>query len=275
MPTERERIHGEVLRHQIVTYNELVGIVRQTKPELSKKDIQDIYIGPLVKQRKLLRFRRGLFLGIPLGFSEDKIPDFNKFLVAAKFRDGKSICAYHSALEFYGCAYTTYDEVYLGVKTKFTPFKVCGIKFRPVYLRKPDLHINELTVSNNVPLRVTSRERTFLDCINHPKYAGGWEETLKSLETLNGINFNKLSDLIINFSTSQLLLRKTGHILDLLRDHSIYYKELPQVLLKKLELLVSSSKMYLDRNKRGKKNIYIEKWRLFVPTNFKDNLRGI
>ncbi len=275
MPTERERIHGEVLRRQVVTYDELVNIVRQTKPKLSKKDIQDIYIEPLVKQKKLLRFRRALFLGIPLGFSDDQIPNFNKFLVAAKFRNGKSILAYHSALEFYGCAYNTFDEVYLGVKTKFAPFKVCGIKYRPVFLRKRDLHINKLTVSNNVSIRVTSRERTFLDCLNQPKYAGGWEESLKSLESLNGIDFKKLLELIVDFSSSQLLIRKTGYLLDLFRDHSIYYEELPQDLLKKLELMISSSKIYLDRNKRGSKNIYVSRWRLFVPSNFKENLRGI
>ncbi|MFX0207273.1 MAG: hypothetical protein ACFFDT_14895 [Candidatus Hodarchaeota archaeon] len=275
MPTERERIHGEVLRRQVVTYVELVDIVRQAKPKLSKKDIQDIYIEPLVKQRKLLRIRRGLFLGIPLGYSDDQIPNFNKFLVAAKFRYGQSILAYHSALEFYGCAYNTFDEVFLGVKTKFAPFTVCGIKYRPVFLRKPDLHIKKLTVSNNVNIRVTSRERTFIDCINQPKYAGGWEESLKSLESLNGIDFKKLLELIDDFSPSQLLIRKTGYILDLLRDHSMYYEELPQDLLKRLELMVSSSKIYLDRNRRGGKNVYISRWRLFVPSDFKDNLRGI
>jgi len=43
-------------------------------------------------------------------------------------------------------------------------------------------------------VRVSSKERTFIECINRIQYAGGWEECVKSLESLGGLNMEKLSN---------------------------------------------------------------------------------
>lgn len=274
--TERERLHGEVLRRQIVTFNEVKEIVQETRPYLTGKVIHDVYVAPLVKQRKLMRIRRGLFLGLPLGYMKEQPLNFNKFLLASKLRGKQGVLAYHSALELYGCAYTPFNEVLLGVKTYFAPFTVSRIEFRPVFLPKSNLGMTELRVFTDVWAKVTSRERTFLDCLKHPEYAGGWEECLKSLESLGGIDFENLLSLAASSSASQLLIRKVGFILEVLRDHSIYYEDLSEGHLAKLESWLSLSKLYIDNTLRNEEHILIPRWRLYIPSTFiENNLRGV
>lgn len=276
MVTERERFHGEVLKRQIVTFNEVEEIIQQTRPNLIRKVIHDVYVAPLIKQNKLMRIRRGLFLGLPLGYSNDQPLDFDKFLLAAKIRGKQGVLAYHSALEFYGCAYNEFNEILLGVKTYFTPFTVGRIEVRPVFLPESGLGIVERTIPNNVKVKVTSRERTFLDCLNHVDYSGGWEECLKSFESLGGLDFKKLIALMSSMSVGQLLIRKAGFILEVLRDHSIYYQDVLERQLKKLESWLSPSKLYIDKSSRKEKNELILRWKLYTPHNFLEtNLRGI
>ncbi len=251
-------------------------IIQQTRPNLTRKVIHDVYVAPLIKQNKLMRIRRGLFLGLPLGYSNDQPLDFNKFLLAAKIRGKQGVLAYHSALEFYGCAYNEFNEILLGVKTYFTPFTVGRIEVRPVFLPEPELGIIERRILNNVEVKVTSRERTFLDCLNQVDFAGGWEECLKSLESLGGIDFKKLIALMSSLSAGQLLVRKVGFILEVLRDHSIYYEDLSERQLTKLESWLSPSKLYIDKSSRKGKNELIPRWKLYIPINFiETNLRGI
>ena len=48
----------------------------------------------------------------------------------------------------------------------------------------------------NQKIIVSSPSRTFLDCIERPEYSGGWEECLKSLESLAGVKSNELKQLL-------------------------------------------------------------------------------
>jgi len=94
---------------------------------------------------------------------------------------------------------------------------------------------------------------------------------LKSLQSLGGLDFEKVTDLAVAYD-SEILLRRVGFILELLRGRSIFYEHLPEGVLTKLEDRVSGQPRYLFRGVPGALNA---RWRLYVPEGFEDKLRGV
>jgi predicted transcriptional regulator of viral defense system len=103
------------------------------------------------------------------------------------------------------------------------------------------------------------------------QYAGGWEECIKSLAELGGIDFEKVATLIIR-KGKQKLTRETGYFLELLRDMSPFYEHINDDTLEKLKKEVNSVPQYLIRGELGKINT---KWRLYIPEGFEEKLKGI
>lgn len=103
------------------------------------------------------------------------------------------------------------------------------------------------------------------------QYAGGWEECLKSLQVLKGLDFNKILGYLDSYG-NELLARKTGLVLELLRDNSVFYEHLSESVLKKLHGKIGERPRYLTRERPVVLN---EKWRLYVPPKFEENLRGV
>lgn len=279
MPSERSLLYKKALNEQVITFNEIVEFLQQRNPSLSRKVIHQAYVSPLVKQKKLLRIYRGLYHALS-PFQENLHQTFNKFLVASKFRYGENVICYHSALEFYGVAYNEFNDVYLGGKSYFKPISMDNVVFRSVTLKNPSLGVVTRPVTRNNLVNVTSKERTFIDCLDKVMYAGGWEEALKSLENLSGLNFVKLLELLISLKGKQIVLRRVGFVLETLRDHptynSVYYEHLPEKVLRTLEEGLSNSWLYFDRLFQQEENISISRWKLVLPKDFiENNLRGV
>ena len=276
MRTKQDQLYGEILKRQIVTFDEIVEFMQQMHPHLKPKVINDVFLANLIKQEKIKHIRRELYQGIPLYQTNDDVLQFDKFTVVAKFRKGEGIVTYHGALELYGCAYNSFSEILIGVKSYFHPFKVGSINYKPTYLPNPELGIETFKLEKDVIVRVSSRERTFIDCLNRIDYIGGWEECLKSLESLGGIDYYTLLELMKAFQDKQLLLRKIGFILEVFQEHSVYYEALSNQMLNEIENLLSPSKLYIDRTLRLEENVLFPRWKLYVPLDFIErNLRGV
>lgn len=118
---------------------------------------------------------------------------------------------------------------------------------------------------------MSSKERAFVDCLDRVESAGGWEEALKSLQNLGGLDFEKVVE-IVSRDKSRILLRKTGLVLDLLKKSSLFYEHLPEKILHDLEQRISGPPRYLVRDMPGSLN---PRWRLYIPQKFEENLRGV
>lgn len=123
-------------------------------------------------------------------------------------------------------------------------------------------------------IRFTDRERTFVDCISKIKYAGGWEECLKSLETFGGLDFQKIREYLLHCD-NQFLTRKVGLVLELMKKRSTFYDHLEESLLEKINALVKGSPVYLDGTWGGEM-ILNKRWLLYIPRNFEEVVfRGV
>jgi predicted transcriptional regulator of viral defense system len=266
-----EELYGSLLPMRIVTFDEIVYSTLKIVPCASnRRYVYRKYVKRLVEAGKLQPIRKGLYAVLNPLEKPDK-HETDKLLVASKIRK-EYYLGFHTALEYYGCAYSTFNETYVCIKAedRFDPFHYGRFAFRPVFTKDIVSHITEKTYASTV-LRVSSKERTFIECIDRVRYAGGWEECIKSLAELGGIDFQKLVTLALN-RRKQILLRQVGYFLELLRDTSSFYEHLNQDVLERLKTQVESSPQYLVRGENGKLNAT---WRLYIPESFREKLKGI
>lgn len=262
-------LYTEILHKKVVRFDEIMEIINETLGKRYERSyISNFYVQGLLNSNRLERIRRGLYAAIPPG---GNAPTVDKLLIASKLRTSYYL-GYHTALEFHGCAYSAHSEAYTCVrpKNRFTPFTSHGYSFRPVFTNDLETMIHEKEYRGHI-IRVSSKERTFVECLDRVEHAGGWEEALKSLESLGGLDFEKIRDYMIQ-TEKQILVRKTGFILELLKKSSIFYEHLREETLKEIEEEVHGAPTYLIRGVEGHLN---PRWRLYVPTGFEEKLMGV
>ncbi len=271
MTTKTERLYTALLPMKVVNFDDIEEAAQTIiGKDVDRRYIYRKYVDRLVDKGRLRRVRRGIYVVLsPIegieGYSMDK------FLIASKIKD-RYYLGFHTALEFYGCAHSLYNEVYLSVKEgdRFDTFKFQGVRFRPVFVTDVDTEV-EKKAYNNAVLRVSSKERTFIDCIDRVQYAGGWEECLKSLEGLSGLDFKRLLSLLQEYK-KDILFRRVGYILELLKKHSVFYEHMEEHILEDIEEYATETPRYLIRGKSGPLN---SRWNLYIPEDFEAVIRGI
>lgn len=264
-----ERLYLELLDRRIVSFSDIANTVnRLSDRHLSSSHIYDRYIDKMLKRGLIKRIRRGLY---EVTSSSDIKTNVDKFLVASKIKSNYFL-GFHTALEFYGCAYSSYREAYICVRSKdrFDKFSFSQISFRPIFVENINDWVEE-HIYRNQKIKVSSKERTFVDCLSRISYAGGWEECLKSLQNLSGLNFDKIVNITVA-QGSQILIRRVGYVLELLKSHSIFFNHLPEKILRNLESKIMGQSQYLIRRRNSLLNA---RWRIYVPLGFEDYLRGI
>jgi len=269
-PSKTETLYNALLAMKIVTFDEIVQqALKITDSASNRRYIHRKYIRRLVKAGRLQHIRKGLYAVLsPLENTEEYTPD--KLLIASKIRKDYYM-GFHTALEYHGAAYSTFNQAYICVKPKdrFNPFTYKRFKFKPVFVKETTSQVAEKPYGTST-IRVSTKERTLLECITRPQYAGGWEECIKSLENLSGVDAEKTVILALE-QKRKAIRRRLGYILELLRNRSPYYEHINDHTLNKLKKEKQASPQYLVRGKKSKLD---KKWNLYIPESFEEELRG-
>ena len=269
-PSKTETLYNALLPMKIVTFDEIVQqALKITDSASNRRYIHRKYIRRLVKAGRLQQIRKGLYAVLsPLENTKEYTPD--KLLIASKIRKNYYL-GFHTALEYHGAAYSTFNQAYICVKPKdrFNPFTYKRFKFKPVFVKETTSQVAEKPYGTSI-IRVSTKERTLLDCITRPQYAGGWEECIKSLENLSGVDAEKTVTLALE-QKRKTIRRRLGYILELLRNRSPYYEHINDHTLNKLKTEKQAPPQYLVRGKKSKLD---KKWNLYIPESFEEELRG-
>jgi len=271
MVTKTEALYLALLPQKIVNLNDIIekaSTIIKTTP--SRKYIHHKYINRLITNGKLQRIRKGLYIVLSPLEDPDK-QEADKLLIASKIK-GKYYLGFHTALEYYGAAASLFNEAYVCVKPsdRFDPFRYKRLTFRPVFVKNITLGIEEKQYQNNT-IKVSNKERTFIECIDRTQYAGGWEECIKSLQSLRGLDTEKLLSLLHEYRSNNLF-RRTGYVLELLKKTSPFYEHVDDQLLNKIQNHVKGPPRYLENRKKGPLQ---KRWKLYIPEDFEEKLRGI
>ncbi len=271
MVTKTEALYRALLPLSVVSFDDIVekaSLVLGVAP--SRGYVYRKYVDRLVRSGRLRRIRKGLYVVLsPAEESGGHAVD--KLLIASKIRDDYYL-GFHTALEYYGCANSLFNEAYVCVKARdrFDSFRYGRFSFRPVFVGDTAFEVEEKSYRGSL-VRVSSRERTFVECVDRVRYAGGWEECLKSLEGLGGLDVDKLPYLLSTYG-NVTLAKKVGYILELLREYSPFYEHVTEELLRDIERQASGPPRYLVNREKGFLN---RRWNLYVPEGFEEKLRGI
>lgn len=218
-----------------------------------------------LKKQHILRIKRGLFASVPSPFrhSIESFP-VDPYLVAGRIKRD-AVISYLSALDFHGVSYSLHHKYYFMSESMMTPFQfnedefVC-LSFPTALIEQHEANFEVLSVDRQgLNIQVTSLERTLVDILDRPNYAGGWEEIWRSAEYIPILNLDKIikyATLLNNAST----IAKLGFFLEQFKEQFF----VDENTLNYLEARKPSGVHYLERSKResGK---YISRWNLIVP----------
>ena len=186
-----------------------------------------------------------------------------KFEIASKISDSSFIC-YHSALEYYGIANQVFSNVLVGSLTKFNSFVFNDNEF----ICK---HVKDIKFVNNIVnegIRVSSLEKTIIDCIDNIDLAGGIEEVLNALEQIKYVNENKLLEILKDIN-KMFLYQKIGFLFELYNNQLDLSKEFFDECKSHTSKKVNYFMQY-----EFKDTELSEKWNLIVPKNIKSRING-
>lgn len=271
MVNKTEALYKALLPMKIAGFDDIMQAASTViEGHANRRYVYRKYVKRLIEAHKLLAIRKGLYAVLsPLEKAEKYEPD--KLLVASKIRK-EYYLGFHTALEYYGCAYSAFNEAYVCVNSKdrFDPFRFKRFIFKPLFVKDTTSQVVEKRYGSSL-LRVSSKERTFIECIDRVQYVGGWEECVKSLENLRGLDVEKLISLTLQ-QGKMSLLRRVGFIVDLLRKRSPFYEHVTDTMLSKIDIETRGPPQYLVRGKKGSLN---RRWSLYIPEAFDEQLRGI
>ena len=254
---------------QVVTTDEMVETVSEITGTVQENGyVYKKFIYPLLKRKYLNRIRRNLYQVTTPG-NRDNVAD--RFIIASMVRDDYYI-GLHAALEFFGVAYSFRNHAHICVnpRDRFDVFKYQNTIYTPFLTEDTKTCVTTHMYSGR-ELKVCSKERLFIECIRYPAKVGGWEEILKSLQGLGGIDFVLLLDYLLK-TNNQSLIRRTGLVLELFKENSLFYEHLEEKILRKVENQVEGNVRYFMKGSKGDLN---ERWMLYVPPDFEQYLRAI
>lgn len=265
------RIYSDLLQAKVVTTDDIVELVKlSTDLDPNPQYVYNKYIKPLMGRGALSRVRRGLYyVNSPNEVSE--LDPMDKYLIGAKIRS-RYYLSHHAALELHGCAQSVFWTVHVSLpqESRFQEFEFRGVRFQPVSTKNVDIGIISFSWRDK-PILTSNPNRTFIDCVDRPDLVGGWEECLKSLQSLPGVRVEEMAN-IINEMNKKTLYNKTGYILELLKDNSVYYEHITDDELETIRNMVSRNPVRL----RGSgKVIRSQRWNLWVEEGFEEYLRGV
>ena len=214
----------------------------------------------MLKKQYIKRVKYNLYAVCDLEY-KNVIAD--QYMIGSKISEDSYI-SYHSALDFYGVKNQVFYVVYVSNKKKFEDFEFDGYSYEFVK-NNYDFGITEIR-----KVRITDKERTFIDCIDKAELAGGNEELIMCLELLGKLDGEQILDYLKKYDSSKLYA-KVGFFLELFKEHYGIEQSVIEGCRKKIE----SKKLYFNEETKRMKSKYIKEWNLIVPKIFTNKGEGI
>lgn len=255
--TPREqKIYKALYSQEIFTLEDVSQILKNYKQTLK-------VVKSLLNKQYIQKIKRGLYVIVPYAIAPDKENKYSpdKYLIASKLIK-PYFFSHHSALEIHGVANSVFFTVFLSSGKGARTFTYKDITYR--FIKTPYFFGLQDKIYSHRKIKVSDKERTFLDCLRSLKYAGGLEEFLKSVIGFPSLDSQKLSLYLKKFNEKSLYQR-TGYILTLLKEELKIEKN----LLEKLKKQVTNKTYYLDPIMRRKCK-KVKEWNLMVPKNIKE-----
>ena len=214
---------------------------------INDDNLAKITIQNYLKKGYIARIKHNLYGVVSLETNEC-IAD--KFLIASNITE-TSFVSHHSAFEFYGYYNPVYNDVTVSSISKFNGFEFQKNKYYLIQVPSTNF-VEEIR-----GIRVTSIERTIVDCI---KDSGKYCELEEILNCINLIPYISINDILkyLEEINSKMLYKKVGVVLSIFKDKL----NIPDSFFEKCHKVSDSIKGYFDNNKKA--HVYNSEWKIFI-----------
>ncbi|HMS40694.1 MAG TPA: hypothetical protein PKE69_10735 [Pyrinomonadaceae bacterium] len=173
----------------------------------------------MTKRGLLMRIRDGLFYIIPYEQdAESFIPDWHVLAEYLVSGIGHYI-GYYSALQIHGFITQPSLKEQIVVKQQIRPseIKIKDVPFQFIYHNEKHFFgAKKIWIDNFNKVICSDLEKTFIDCLFKPDYAGGTVEIAKAIyASKDKIKWDKLLDYAVKFD-SQAVIKRLGFLLETL-----------------------------------------------------------
>jgi len=171
-----------------------------------------VLLSRLEKQGRIERIEKGKYMIIPLGEEKGKYT-LNEFTLGSIVID-PCIIAYWSALHHHGLTEQIPLTVFIQTtyRKKKRDFKIFGIPYKIIRVKPEKIFGTEKLWLDETEVKITNKEKTIVDCLDKPKYAGGIIEVAKALQE-KSIDLEKIKDYAIKLNNSAVT-RRLGYLCD-------------------------------------------------------------
>ncbi|MEI6487721.1 MAG: type IV toxin-antitoxin system AbiEi family antitoxin [Bacteroidota bacterium] len=211
-------------------------LLPNSNPDAVKKLLSD-----MTKRGLLMRIKDGVYYIIP--FEQDAktfMPDWHllsQYLVG----DANYYIGYFSALQIHSL--TTQpnlkEQIVVSKQIKPSALKIKNIPFQFIYHNEEHFFGNKKTwIDSFNKVQCSDLEKTLIDCLFKPSYAGGITEIVKAIyKSKDKIDYRKLFEYAEQFK-SQAVIKRLGFILEIL--------EIKHPIIEQLQRLRTNSFVLLE-----------------------------
>lgn len=176
-------------------------------------------LSDMTRRGLLLRLRKGIYQIIP--FEKDAatyLPDWH--LAAASFvKDADYYIGYYSALQLHQLITqpSLKEQIVVSKQHRPSTLRIRNIKFQFIYHNPIHFFgVKKTWIDNFHQVPCSDMEKTIIDCLFKPNYAGGIVEVAKALYAAKGhLQFDKLLTYVQQFQ-SQAVGKRLGFLLEIL-----------------------------------------------------------
>ena len=181
----------------------------------TNKSVLKVILSRLEKKGWIERIEKGKYIVIPLGAEKGKYT-LHEFVLGSYLVD-PCVISYWSALNYYGFTEQIPRTVFIQTtsRKKHQEVTIFGITYKIIRVKEEKIFGIEKAWFEETQINLTNREKTIIDCLDKPQYAGGIIEVAKAVRTeeYDKKILAKYAKKINNTG----VIRRLGHICDFLQ----------------------------------------------------------
>ncbi len=219
-------------------------------PKAKESTVREL-ISDMTKRGLLMRIKDGVYYIIPYEENpETFMPDWH-LIVKYLVNEANHYIGYYSALQIHNLITqpSLKEQIVVAKQIRPSEIKIKDITFQFIYHNESHFFGEKKTwIDNFNKVSCSDIEKTIIDCLFKPDYAGGIVEVARAIySTKEKLDYKKLLEYTMKFD-SQAVVKRLGYILELF--------EIETEIIQELQKLKTASYVVLDTElpKTGKRN---------------------
>jgi len=209
----------------------------------------------LLKKGWLMRIEKGKYFLTPLLTKTSEPYTENQFLIASKLIYPYYI-GFWSMLHYYGYTEQLANTIFIASPKRKKDISLSGVNYKFIKTTPEKMFGLTEIMFDGMSVRVSDKEKTLLDCLDHPEYCGGTTEAVKGIwNAREEIDFEKILS-YANKMNNSAVTKRLGYLLEVLELNK-------KVDMKSLKETIGKGYASLDPH-LPKKGQYNSQWNILV-----------